>query len=70
MAKRKEQTRSVDIELTNEQFLILAKEAHEKDITFNQLVEEALREAIEEHKRDPEGFKARTDRWKEENDIA
>lgn len=29
--------------------------AHERDMTFNQLVEEALRAAIEDYQRDPEG---------------
>jgi len=37
----------VTIELTDEQFLILAKEAHEQDITFNQLVNKLLRKYIE-----------------------
>jgi hypothetical protein len=39
------------------------KLAHERDMTFNQLVEEALRTAIEEHKRDPEGMKQRATDW-------
>jgi hypothetical protein len=38
---------TITIELTDEQFLILAKEAHEQDITFNQLVNKLLREYME-----------------------
>lgn len=60
---------SIPIDFSDDELLKYMKLAHEKDITFNQLVEEALREAIEEHKRDPEAFGARADRWKEENDI-
>ena len=60
---------SVPVDFTDEELLKYMKLAHERDMTFNQLVEEALREAIEEHKRDPEGAKARADRWKAEHDI-
>ena len=41
---------NVEIEMSDEDFLILAKMAHEKDITFNQLVEEILSKALEEGK--------------------
>jgi len=41
---------NVEIEISDEDFLILAKMAHEKDITFNQLVEEILSKALEEGK--------------------
>jgi predicted DNA-binding ribbon-helix-helix protein len=37
----------ITVDLTDEQFLILAKMAHEQDITFNQLVCNILREQIE-----------------------
>jgi hypothetical protein len=46
------------------------KLAHERDMTFNQFVEEALREAIEDYKRDPEGMKSKADRWKANHDLA
>jgi len=36
----------IEIELSDEDFLLLAKEAHKRDITFNQLVEEILLEAL------------------------
>lgn len=42
---------SVPVDFTDEELLTYMKLAHERDITFNQLVEEALRSAIEEHKR-------------------
>jgi hypothetical protein len=37
----------VQIELTDEDFLYLAKMAHSEDITFNQLVNKALAEYLE-----------------------
>lgn len=37
----------VTVNLTDEQFLILAKMAHEQDITFNQLVNNILRKWME-----------------------
>lgn len=52
------------IDFSDEELLKYMKMAHERDMTFNEFVEEALRAAIEEHKQDPEGFKARADRWK------
>jgi hypothetical protein len=59
---------SVPVDFTDEELLKYMKLAHERDVTFNQLVEEALREAIEEHKRDPEGAKARAQRWLADRD--
>lgn len=55
---------SVPVDFTDEELLTYMKIAHERDITFNQLVEEALRHAIEECQRDPEGMKAKADQWK------
>lgn len=60
---------SVPIDFTDEELLKYMKLAHERDMTFNQFIEEALKHAINEYKRDPEAFKTRADRWKEENDI-
>ena len=40
---------SVPVDFTDEELLTYMKIAHERDITFNQLVEEALREAINTH---------------------
>jgi hypothetical protein len=60
----------IEVDFSDDELLKYMKLAHERDITLNQLIEEALREAIEEHKRNPEQFKARADKWKEDNDIA
>ena len=49
----------VPIDLTDEELLKYMKLAHERDMTFNQFVEEALRTAIEDYNRDPEGMKQR-----------
>ena len=40
---------SVPLDLTDEDFMVFARSAHEKDITFNQLVERALSAAINNH---------------------
>ena len=58
----------VPVDFTDEELLKYMKIAHERDITFNQLIEEALRAAIEEHQRDPEAMLARAQRWKEEHE--
>ena len=48
----KEEMVDVEIDITDETFLKLAKMAHEKDITFNQLCNEILREQIEQLEKD------------------
>ena len=50
---------SVPLEIPDDELFKFMLAAHERDMTFNQFVEEALRNAIEEAKRDPEGFRAR-----------
>jgi len=60
---------SVPIDFSDEELLKYMKLAHERDITFNQFIEEALRHAIEEARDDPEGFKQRAERWKNEKSI-
>lgn len=37
----------VEVDFTDEEFLKLAKWAHEEDITFNQLIQKALQAAID-----------------------
>jgi hypothetical protein len=49
----------VPVDFSDEELLKYMKLAHERDMTFNQLVEQALREAIEEYKRDPDSMKRR-----------
>lgn len=41
---------SVPVDFTDEELLQYMKLAHERDMTFNQLIEQALREAIDKHK--------------------
>ena len=60
---------SVPIDFSDEELLKYMKLAHERDMTFNQFIEEALRTAIEDYKRDPEGMKAKADRWKADCDL-
>jgi hypothetical protein len=40
---------SIEVEFSDEEVLQYTKLAHERDITFNKLIELALRKAIEEH---------------------
>jgi hypothetical protein len=56
---------SIPVDFSDEELLKYARMAHEQDITLNQFIENALRAAIDEHHRDPEGSRARADRWKE-----
>jgi len=56
---------SIPLDLPESELFALMRAAHERDITFNQLVEEALRAAIEDAQRDPEAFKKRADNWKQ-----
>lgn len=50
---------SVPVDFTDEELLKYMKMAHERDMTFNQFVEEAIKQAIKDHEQDPEGFKLR-----------
>jgi len=60
----------VPVDFTDEELLKYMKMAHERDITFNQFVEEALRQAIDEHKRDPEAMRLKAEQWKKNRDLA
>ena len=53
----------IPVEFDDDLLLTLFKEAHKRDITFNQLVEEALQDLIDEYNRDPEKVKARMDKF-------
>lgn len=59
----------VTVDFTDDELLTYMKLAHERDITFNQLVEEALRAAIAELEHDSEAMKQRAERFKNEKDI-
>lgn len=58
----------VPVDFSDEELLQYMKLAHERDMTFNELVEEALLHAIAEYERDPEGMKARATQWKEQHE--
>ena len=42
-----EEQDTVELDITDEQFMLLAKEAHMQDITFNQYVNQILKSYIE-----------------------
>jgi hypothetical protein len=54
---------SVPVEFSDEELLTYMKMAHERDITFNQLITEALTEAIKDYQIDPKGSKQRAQDW-------
>jgi hypothetical protein len=60
---------SMPVDFTDAELLTYMKLAHEKDMTFNQLIEEALREAMANFEKDPEGFKQRAKAWQHEKNI-
>lgn len=41
-------TKEIEIEITDEQFLFVAKEAHDRDITFNEMFNIIMREYLDE----------------------
>lgn len=47
MSEKNTEYETIQIDMSDEDFLCLAKIAHERDITFNQLVNHLLREYIE-----------------------
>lgn len=55
---------SVPIELPDDELFLLMKLAHEKDITLNQLVEQAIQAAIEKFEKDPEAMKHLAQKYK------
>lgn len=57
---------SVPVDIPDTELFEYMKLAHERDITFNQLVEEALRHAIDEIERNPESMKQKAAQWKAE----
>ena len=45
------ETETIQVDLTDEEFLHIAKLAHDQDITFNQMVIKILEQHLEEIKR-------------------
>lgn len=60
---------SVPLDFSDEELLRYMTMAHERDMKFNDFVEQALREAIDNHQRDPQGSLARARLWKEQRDL-
>ena len=60
---------SVPIDFSDEELLKYMTLAHERDMTFNAFIEEALRHALDEFKRDPDSMKQRAESWKREKNI-
>jgi hypothetical protein len=58
---------SVPLDLPDDLLLEAALNAHKQGITLNDYINNALMALMEEFKRDPEGVKAQTARWKEDN---
>ena len=58
---------SVPVDFTDEELLKYMKLAHEMDITFNELVERAIRAAIDEYDSDPKEFKRKAERFLNED---
>lgn len=54
---------SIPLDIPEDELMILFKAAHERDMTFNQFVEEALKSALAEASQDPEGYKQRMNRY-------
>ena len=54
---------SIPLDIPDEDLLRYMIAAHERNMTFNEFVEEAIKAAIEEAKHDPEGFKQRATEW-------
>ena len=54
---------SIPLDIPEDELMILFRAAHERDMTFNQFVEEALKAALEDFQRDPESMKARAEQW-------
>lgn len=50
---------SIPVDFSDDDLFTYMKMAHERDITLNQLIEQALRAAIEDFEEDPEAFKAK-----------
>ncbi len=59
---------SIPLDLPDYILLEAALNAHRQNITLNEYINNALREMLAEFERDPEGMKARTNRWKAEHD--
>ena len=53
----------IPLNLPKEELFYLMLMAHERDITFNQFVEEALKEFLAEAEKNPDLFKEKMEKW-------
>jgi len=58
---------SIPLDIPENELMILFKAAHERDMTFNQFVEEALRELIKDFEQNPDIVQARSLKYKKSN---
>jgi hypothetical protein len=53
MTPKQDNRVEIPLDLSDEELLVLFKQAHEADLTFNQFVEQVLTEFLERHQNDP-----------------
>jgi hypothetical protein len=56
---------SIPLDLPERDLVLLFKAAHERDLTFNQFVEQALKELLDEFHSDPDGLRQRLEQHKD-----
>ncbi len=61
---------SIPIELPDQELLVLFKMAHDRDMKFNDFIEEVLREALADFEKNPERTKQQLNKWKNNRDTA
>jgi hypothetical protein len=59
---------AVPVDFNDDELLIYMKMAHDRDITFNQFIEQALSEILKEYERNPEAVKAQAEQWKTDHE--
>ncbi len=57
----------IEVDFSDEDLLQYMKLAHQMDITFNELVERAVKAAVDDFERDPKEFQAKAKRFVDEN---
>lgn len=58
---------SIPLDIPDEDLLKYMIAAHERDMTFNEFVTEAVKAAIDDFEQDPEAFKQRAEQWKSQH---
>lgn len=65
MTERIEGSEDIPLNLPKEELFYLMLMAHERDITFNQFVEECLKEFIAQAEKNPDLFKKKMEKYNE-----